>query len=470
MFRRFWRPVTVARAQLRRFCRSESGAVMVFLVAIPVLAGTLAVGIETGQWFRVKRQMQNAADAAALAGSIDRIAGRDATTIQTTARYEAQRNGFGHGVSNVAVTVNAPPTSGANVATTGAVEVIITKQISFSFGAALHNWMGQTSSGFTMRARSVAAQGSVTSSTNSAEGCMVALTTAAEQGINFTNFNTFEGDCTLVSNGTSSSADSNASIYVASFNNATLKSVYTRGSLHKASYNSFNVQTPAKVNQETAVVDPYAGLANPSPGTCTYNPFTAPGGTSLTLTPGTYCGGLNISGYNNVYFTAGTYYIANGNMTISGANNVSCSNCTGGAGVTFVLTQTTGNNSDIGGFNISSENNVSFSAPSTGQYAGILVYQDRRATVGTMTSTTKHFNVSSLNNATLNGAIYFPNNRLQVSSVNNFGATATCTVWIGRYIKFSSYNNNRIDGCGAYGTTPATIVTTTTTVKGRLFE
>jgi Flp pilus assembly protein TadG len=467
---RFWRPVRVVRALLRRLAKSESGAVMAFLVAIPVLAGTLAIGIETGQWFRVKRQMQNAADAAALAGSIDRIAGNTNTIIEATARYESQRNGFTHGASNVAVTVNAPPASGANVATAGAVEVIITKAISFSFGAALHNWMGQSSTGFTMRARSVAAQGTTTSTTGSAEGCLVALTTAAEQGITFTSFNNFSSDCTLISNGTSTSANSSASIYIASFNHANVKSVWSRGSFHKTAYNSFSVVDAAQVNQATAVVDPYAGLANPSPGTCTYNPFTAPGGSQVTLSPGTYCGGLTVSGYNNVYFQAGTYYVANGDLRITSSNNVTCTNCTGGAGVTFVLTQTTNNNADIGGVNISSENNVVLPAPSTGQYAGILFYQDRRASVGTMTSTTKFFNVSSLNNATLNGAIYFPNNRIQVSSVNNIGANATCTVWIGRYIKFTSYNNNSIAGCATYGTTPATITTTTTTVKGRLFE
>jgi Flp pilus assembly protein TadG len=467
---RFWRPIRVLRAQLRRLSRSESGAVMAFLVAIPVLAGTLAIGVETGQWFRVKRQMQNAADAAALAGSIDRTAGQNNTTIEATARYESQRNGFTHGASNVAVTVNTPPTSGANIATPGAVEVIITKAMTFSFGAVLHNWMGQSSSGFTMRARSVAAQGSVSTTTGSAEGCLFALTTAAEQGINFTSFNNFDADCTLVSNGSSASANSSASIYVATFNHVNVKSVWSRGSLYLSNYISFNVQNAAQLNQTTAVVDPYAGLANPSPGTCTYNPFTAPGGSQVTLSPGTYCGGLTVSGYNNVYVQAGTYYIANGNLSITSSNNVSCTNCTGGAGVTFVLTQTTNNNADIGGVNISSENNVTLSAPSSGQYAGILFYQDRRATVGTMTSTTKHFNVSSLNNATLNGAVYFPNNRIQVSSINNIGPSATCTVWIGRYIKFSSYNNTSIAGCPSFGTTPATIITTTTTVKGRLFE
>ena len=458
------------RAGLRRLCKSESGAVLAFLVMIPVVAGTLAVGMETGQWFRVKRQLQNAADAAALAGSIDRIAGKNSTTIETTARYEAQRNGFVHGVSNVVVTVNAPPTSGANATTAGAVEVVITKSLSLSFGAIIYGWMNQSSSGPTLRARAVAAQGSSTSMTSSAEGCLVALTTAAEQGINFTSFNNFNADCTLVSNGTSSSANSSASIYLASFNNATVKSVWSRGSFYKTGYNSFSTTNEAQLNQTTAVVDPYAGLANPSPGTCTYNPFSGPGGSQITLTPGTYCGGLTVSGYNNVYFTAGTYYIANGDLRVTGSNNVSCTNCTGGAGVTFVLTQTTNNTADIGGVAISSENNISFSAPSSGQYAGVLFYQDRRAPTGTMTSTTRNFTVTSLNNVTLNGAVYFPSNRIEVSSVNNIGASATCTVWIGRYIKFSSYNNTSIAGCASFGTTPATIVTNTTTVKNRLFE
>ncbi|HYC63660.1 MAG TPA: pilus assembly protein TadG-related protein, partial [Reyranellaceae bacterium] len=314
-----------------------------FLVAIPVLAGTLAIGLETGQLYRVKRGMQNAADAAALAGAIDRIAGKTNDVITTTANFEAQRNGFTNGAAGVVVTVNAPPTSGAHVATTGAVEVIITKQMSFSFGAVIHNWMGQTASGFNMRVRSVAAQSTSSTSTTSNEGCLVALTTNAEQGISFTSFNNFDSDCTLVSNGSSTSNNSSASVYVASFNHATLRSVWSRGSLYKASYNSFTLTNAAQLNQESYAIDPYASLANPSPGTCTYNPFSAPGGSSITLSPGTYCGGLTVSGYNNVYFTAGTYYIANGNLSITSSNNVTCSNCTGGAGVTFVLTQTTNN-------------------------------------------------------------------------------------------------------------------------------
>jgi Flp pilus assembly protein TadG len=472
MRRIYARLACVARSHWRNLRNNETGTVVAFLVAIPVLAGTLAIGLETGQLYRVKRQMQGAADAAALAGSIDRIAAKANDVVTATARYEAQRNGFTNGQNGVVVTVNGPPTSGANIAPTGAVEVIITKATNFSFGNVINNWMGKSTAGFTMRVRSVAAQGSYSTSTSSAEGCMLALTTAAEQGLSFTSFNNFHSDCTLISNGSSTSNDSSASVYLANFNNATLKSVWTRGSFFKASYNGVSLTDAAKVNQTTAVVDPYATLANPAPGTCTYNPFSAPGGASITLSPGTYCGGLTVSSYNNVYFNPGTYYIANGDLRITSDNNVNCNGCTGGAGVTFVMTQTTGNNNDIGGVVISSQNTVQLSAPNSGSFAGVLFYQDRRAAVGTMTSATKIFQLTSLNVATLIGAIYFPNNRIDVSSINNTGLNSSsgCTVWIGRYIKFSSYNNNYVGNCGTFGTTPATIVTTTTTSKGRLFE
>jgi Flp pilus assembly protein TadG len=445
-----------ARLTWRRLLKDERGAVLAFFVALPVLAGTVAVGIETGQLYRTKRQMQAAADAAALAGSVDRIAGKNNTTIVATAQYEAQRNGLQNGVNGVVVTVNAPPTSGSNTATTGAVEVIITKSQSFSLGAVLSNWLGVASNSFTMRARTVAAQGS--SPILSAEGCMVALTTAAEQGVSFTSFNNFNSDCTIVSNGTATGANSSASVYMGSFNNATVRSVWTRGSFYET--NNFTATITPQTNQTSTVADPYASLPTPSVGACSYNNFSASGGSSATLVPGTYCGGLTVSGVNNVYFTPGIYYVADSDLYLTGVNNVSCPTCTSDNGVAIVLTKTTG---DIGGVRITSDNNITLNAgkTNTGAYTGVLFYQDRRATVGTMTSTSKIFTISSLNTVTLNGAIYFPNNRIDISSINNAGSGANgCTIWIGRYIKFSSYNNNYMGGCATYGTTPAMVPTT----------
>lgn len=263
----FSRALQTVRSATRRFVRDDKGSFATALVVVPVLAGTVALGVETGQLYRVKRQMQSAADAAAIQGSMDRVAGANTTTIETDARYEAQRNGFTHSVNGVTVTVNSPPTTGANVGTAGAVEVIITKTQNFSLGAVLMSWMGQANSSFTMRARSVAAQGSysstnqTTSSVTTQEGCIVALTPLAEQGVSLTSFNNFNADCSIMSNGTSTSNNSSASVYIANFNNATLHSstnnarVWTRGSFYKTSYNSFTADV-TQTNQTSSITDP----------------------------------------------------------------------------------------------------------------------------------------------------------------------------------------------------------------------
>ena len=459
-----------------------------YAAAIPLFAGVVAVGAETGTFYTQKRQMQNAADAAALSASIDKFANPSINpdALNSSANSAAQRNGFSNGANNVSVTVNSPPKSGPNIGTAGAVEVIIQKSAqSFIFGNVLNSFLGQRSgSPFSLTARAVAARSSytktgqtttpTTTTTTSYEACMAALTPNAEQGISFTSFNNLKMDCTVASNGTSTSSDSKASIYMSSFNNATFgkgsatsnAGIWTRGSFYKSSYNHLTADS-ILTNQTTTLVDPYASLPTPSPGTCSYSNFAPSGGSSVTLLPGTYCGGMTISSINNVYFTPGIYYVANGDLYISSVNNVSCPTCVDGqSGVTIILTQTTGNYSDIGGFRISSDNNVTLSASPSGDYKGVLVYQDRNAPVGTMASTSKIFTISSINNAKLAGAIYFPSNRIDISSLNNSGnSTNGCTVWIGRYIKFSSYNNNYVAGCSTFGTTPAGIQTVSTSTS-----
>ena len=463
-----------ARLTWQRLLKDERGSVLAFFVALPVVAGTVAVGVETGQLYRTKRQMQGASDAAAMAGTIDKMNGGTNTSITAAAQYEAQRNGFQHGVGGVTVTVNSPPTSGSNVSTANAVEVIVTKPSKFALAGALSSSLANT---FTITTRSVAAQGSVTATANSLDGCLVALTTAAEQGVSFTSFNNFTSDCVVYSNGTSTGTTSTtASVYMANFNNATMKSVYTRGSFTTASYNHVYLTNAAQQNQATSIIDPYASLPTPTPGTCSYTNYSKSSMASLTVSPGTYCGGLSVSSINNVYFTPGIYYIANGDLYITSVNNVTCPTCTTNNGIAFVLTQTTGNNADIGGVRISSDNNISLNASAANQtspplYAGVLFYQDRRVPNGTMSSTSKIFTISSLNTVTLTGAIYFPNNRIDISSINNSGSTTNgCTVWIGRYIKFSSYNNNYVNGCAAIGVTPPGVITTTTVSKGKVLE
>ena len=501
MLRAISRAFHVVRATAGSLGRDEVGTVVMYAAAIPVFAGVVAVGAETGNFYNQKRQMQNAADAAALSASIDKLANNSISSdaLNTSANSAAQRNGFSNGVNNVTVTASSP-TTGAYVGAAGAVKVVIQKSAqSFIFGNVLNTLLGQrAASPFTLTATSVAAQSTYTKTatttvpTYSSEGCIVALTPNAEQGISITSFNNFTSDCSIMSNGTAATQDANASIYMGSFNNATLTvtagsgiseaAIWTRGSFYTTN-NNHVYASPQLVNQTTTLNDPYGSYSIPTLSTCDYSNYSASSGSSVTLGPGVYCGGLTITSVNNVYFQPGTYYIANGDFYISSVNGVSCPTCTTSGdkilGTTFVLTQTTGNNNNIGGVKITSENNVTLNAPGKGTsepYQGILFFQDRNAPAGTMTSSSKIFTISSLNNAKLSGAIYFPQNRIDVSSLNNFlSGTNDCTVWVGRYVKFSSFNNNHAAGCKSTfnlslpgipnGTTTQTSTTTVTTSR-----
>jgi Flp pilus assembly protein TadG len=460
----------VAQSTWRRLRRDESGSVLAYMVGLPVLAGALAIGVETGELYRVKHQMQAAADDAVLVAAFDIINGKSASAT-ADAIYEAQRSGFTNGANTVNVAVNIPPTQGPNVSTPNAVEVVVTKTQSLAFAKVLN----PASNGYALTVRAVAIPVSTSTTINttttttstSSVGCMVALTPNPEQGISLSSFNNFGADCAIISNGSAQgTAAGTASIGISAFNNFTLSGdgmIWSRGSLFVDSYIHFTPNATL-LNQTSAIVDPYSGLGAPSPGACTYTNYTPPSGNSVTLQPGTYCGGLIITN-KSVNFSAGTYYIANGDLVITSPNNVSCSNCSNGAGTTFVLTQTSGSNSDIGGVRISSDNNITLNAPNSGPYKGVLFYQDSRVPAGTQKSTSKIFTVSSLNNATLSGAVYIPNNAIDIANINNFGGTPStgCTIWVGRYLNFSGFNNNYKGGCKTFGTTPVGIQTTTTT-------
>ena len=58
-----------------RFCRREDGAVaMIVALSLTFLVGITAMSVDIGHWFTAKNQLQNAADAAALAGASKMLA------------------------------------------------------------------------------------------------------------------------------------------------------------------------------------------------------------------------------------------------------------------------------------------------------------------------------------------------------------------------------------------------------------
>ena len=107
--------------------QSESGQVLVILVlAMIVLLAAVALAIDGGRLYALRREAQSAADAAVLAAALAKCNGGDPITAGLAT---AGQNGFDSG----AVSVFNPPTRGSYVGNSDYVEVMITASIPGTF-------------------------------------------------------------------------------------------------------------------------------------------------------------------------------------------------------------------------------------------------------------------------------------------------------------------------------------------------
>jgi Flp pilus assembly protein TadG len=123
--------------------------------------------------------------------------------------------------------------------------------------------------------------------------------------------------------------------------------------------------TPPPATGCPRVSDPLAGLEEPIVGGCDHTNLVLSAPNTYNLTEGVYCGGLEIKGQANVHLAPGVYVMKNGPLTITGQASVE------GSGITIFLT---GNDAvaDVGGSGA-----IDLSAPTTGDLAGILIFEDR---------------------------------------------------------------------------------------------
>ena len=120
----------------------------------PIFVGALALGTETGLWYSTHEKMQGAANSSAISAAVGLTRGDTIVMAQAQAKATAASPGYGfvHGSSGTVVTVNKPPLSGPNVATPGAVEVIVTQPQNLLFAS---KWL---TSPVVVQARAVAGQ------------------------------------------------------------------------------------------------------------------------------------------------------------------------------------------------------------------------------------------------------------------------------------------------------------------------
>ena len=121
------------------------------------------------------------------------------------------------------------------------------------------------------------------------------------------------------------------------------------------------------VKGKSPLADPLAGLVAPTPSGPTFKAVKVSGKKSITLSPGTYVGGINVSNYANVTLLPGVYYLQGGGLKVSGNAKLT------GVGVTIYNAPKTSQDT----ISISGNSIVSLSAPTSGAYQGVAIFQAR---------------------------------------------------------------------------------------------
>lgn len=395
--------VTSLRAACAKFVGDRKGGVYVMTgVMLPAILGFSALGVDASLWYLQRREYQTVVDNAAIAATYLAIENASSTEIEDAAKEDAAKNDFTVGGSNTLV-INNPPTSGAYAGDSSYVEVTASGPADVHFIGA---FMGKTA---TIQARSVAGAVSV------GEHCIIALDESANRALSFDGTANVVVDC-----GAAANSNSDEAMYLGGTVSLTASAAQAYGDISISNNATLNSNQPLQ-SLSQRVDDPYDYLTLPPDSPCDFNNLSVNGGTT-TLSPGRYCNGLKITGAD-VTFEPGTYIIDAGDFEIAGTSSLV------GDGVAFILTSDTANT--IGTVKIAGGTTADLVAPSTGDYAGVLFFQDPAVS----TSPNKSGIFTGGSNMALEGAIYFPSQEIEFTGGS--GAAPACLQLIGNKVSFS---------------------------------
>ena len=152
----------------------------------------------------------------------------------------------------------------------------------------------------------------------------------------------------------------------------TASAIDVAGGVQRSGNASFQ---PTATTGISPVPDRLAGLTGPSTTGLTNYGSKSLGGNSRTINPGIYSQ-ISVSGNARLTLNTGIYIIEGGGFTVTGNASVS------GSGV---MIYNAGSNypstgGTFGGITLSGDGRFSLSAPTSGTYAGILIFQSRQNT------------------------------------------------------------------------------------------
>lgn len=390
------------KIQKRRSCPAdrslrEKGAVVAYMAIImPVMLGGLGLAIDNGRLYSVRRQMQTAADATALAAAHE-WRNQNYENYAAVAKEDALLNGFDEN-EGVEIDVNVPPLSGPRAGDGNYVEVIIREEVPLYFMRAFNK------PATVVESRAVA--GLVP-----ADACVYILDPTASKALSV------GGSARLTLEGCGVHVNSNSSS-AATTNGGGMVTATAVGVVGNYTGSGFFPTPQTGVYQAP---DPLKDLPAPPSAGCTFiEPLVIQD--TQVLNPGNYCGGIQITSQGHVTLNPGMYVLNGGGLDVqAGATLI-------GDGVTFY--NTAGGGYSFEPVEFMSNSTTQLSAPTSGTYKGILFFQDRSIP----TANNKPNKFAGTPDTEFRGTLYFPLG--DVDYVGTSGTVAQETMLLARTAEF----------------------------------
>jgi Flp pilus assembly protein TadG len=398
-------------AFLKSLWRDRRGnALVIAAAALPLVLGSAGLASDTIEWALWKRQLQRAADSAAMAGVYAKVQNAD-----YVAAVNSDLVHNNHTRITTAVTPNSPPPSGAYSSDPMAVRVSLAVQKELSF-----------SSLFMSAAPTITAT-AIATIVPSGQYCVVSLEDTPITGINATGSTYLNLGCGMITNSTSL----NAAVATGSSTVIASPIAAVGGIPASNNWGAGTTLQPFTVAQ----ADPFAAVNPPAvPSGCNQNK-NVPNNSSETIAGGCFRS-LSIAG---TAILSGEIILNGGGFTVGTQANVTCNGCT------IILTNSdTSPTATIGNFEIVGSPEMHWTAPTSGTFKGLLVYQDRRAIDGSTNNLQNKLRGSST--SYFEGAFYFP--KQEVEFTGTTGMNTNCLQMVGRRVKFSG-NSSITNSCPA---------------------
>lgn len=404
---------------------------------LTLLFGAIGLAVDVGWGYFRKTAAQTAADAAALAaasyasangltcgsggvscGSYTSCAYPNVTSptndLQVGCLY-AQSNGFvNHGSQSVSLQANTTAPPGVSGNSPGYwVQAKVTETP--------YNLFGYFSS---MTTFSINAQATAGVTVIPAAACIYVLDSSASQAYSITGASTVVATCGIYVNSSSSSA-----FYEYGSPSTTASVILVNGG---TSISAASSVSPTPTTNAGPQSDPLAGMSMPTfTSSCDHTNYSLGNSNTATLNPGTYCGGISITGAAVATFNSGLYIINGGGVSFGNSASIT------GSGVTFFNTGQYGQT--IAPVAFTGATTVNLTAPSSGTYEGMLFLQDRNLSY---TGTNSFANSAS---SVLTGTLYFPSTSVSYSGAST---TGSYTALIAKKVSFSGSTSFKNDPTG----------------------